>query len=92
MLVAKDYEILRDIEANGRVRIPMERKPVRVATLLDERKFLEKGGALIHLETVFLEDRIHDWDHFKGAFSYYTRIATRADVVVVYELAPKEPK
>ncbi len=86
-LIAKDYEILRGVEANGRKFIPLPRKPVRVATVIDEELFRRLGGALVHNQTVFLEDRRHDWDWSAGKFRYYTRVAERADVLVVYELA-----
>lgn len=85
MLKAIDYEILRNIEANGRKKIPLARKPVRVATLINEDDFL-LDQLMIHNQTVFLEDRFHDWDWQNGQLTYYTRIAQVADVLVVYEL------
>jgi hypothetical protein len=59
MLKATDYEILRGVKANGLIRRPLERQPVRVATLLDEKAFNE-DRYLIHQRTVFLEDRVHN--------------------------------
>lgn len=88
---AKDFEILRNIEANGRVNIPMARKPVRVATMINEELFNSSGHQLIHQSTVFLEDIFHDWQWKNGQFRYYTRVADRADVLVVYELASETP-
>lgn len=84
LMQADEYIILRDVEANGRIRIPLERKPIRVATLLNEEAFILSGGVLLHNQNVFLEDRIHDWDWSDGKFSYYTRIFPRADVLLVY--------
>ncbi|WP_157643861.1 hypothetical protein [Burkholderia ubonensis] len=85
MLIATDYEILRAVPADGRSRgIPVARRPVRVATLLNEARFIDAGAALIHHDTVFLEDRIHDWDYRDGHFRYYTRVAQVADVVLVF--------
>lgn len=85
MLIATDYVILREVEATGRgPGIPLDRMPVRVATLIDEQKFLETGGGLIHHQTVFLEDKMHDWDYRDGRFWYYTRVAEKADVVVAF--------
>lgn len=89
MLQAIDFEILRDVEANGRVSIPLARAPVKVATIIDEPAFKD-GHYLIHNGTVFLEDRMHDWQWRDGRFSYYTRVAERADVLIVYELADVE--
>ena len=51
------YEILRGVEANGRKQIDMPERPVRVATLLDEARFLE-NHELIHNHTVFIEERV----------------------------------
>ena len=84
-LQAKDYEILRGVQANGRIKLPLARQPVRVATLIDEEEFL-KDKLLVHNRTVFLEDRFHDWDYSQGQFTYYSRVAQVADVLVVYEL------
>jgi len=86
MLIATDYEILRNVKADGRsIGTPVRGKPVRVATLINEEKFLETGAALIHHQTVFFEDKMHDWDYLNGRLRYYTRVAEEADVVVVYE-------
>lgn len=82
------YEILRGVEANGRKQLDMPERPVRVATLLDEPGFLE-NQELIHNGNVFIEERHHDWLHSDGKFSYYSRVAKVADVLVVYELEPK---
>ncbi|WP_137917139.1 hypothetical protein [Hydrogenophaga sp. 2FB] len=85
MLKALRYEILRGITASGRIRIPLAEKPVRVATILNEALF-NVDKLLIHHGSVFLEDRIHDWDWADGVFRYYTRVAEVADVLVVYEI------
>jgi hypothetical protein len=90
MLKATDYEILRGVKVSGLTKIPMERQPVRVATLLDEKAFNE-DQYLIHHKTVFLEDRVHDWDWRSGQFRYYTRVADVADVLVVYEIEDVAP-
>lgn len=86
MLHAKRYEILRDVEANGRLSLPLAEKPVRVATLIDEAAFLGQDGLMQHNATVFFEDQFSDWQWRNGRFSYYSRVQTRGDVVVVYEL------
>ena len=90
MLKAIEYEILRNVEANGRIKIPLQRQPVRVATLLDEEEFL-KDKLMRHNRTVFLEDRTHDWDWRNGNFTYYTRIAMQADVLIAYEVEKISP-
>lgn len=90
MLKATDYEILRGVRASGLAQIPLDRQPVRVATLLDEKAFNE-DQYLIHMKTVFLEDRLHDWDWRNGLFRYYTRVADVADVLVIYETDDVKP-
>lgn len=86
MQIAKDFLILRDIKADGRISHALERKPLRVATLLDEGKFNGKGHGLLHNHTVFFEDQLHDWVWENGHFRYFSRIAAVADVLIVYEL------
>ena len=88
MLKATRYEILRGVEANGRKAIPLVEKPVKVATIINEQEFL-KDGVLKHNHNVFLEDRFHDWDWNDGKFTYYTRVAEKADVLIVYEMESK---
>lgn len=85
MLKATDYTILRRVQSNGGINIPLARNPVRVATLIDEAGFT-RDQLLIHNKTVFMEDRIHDWIWRDGQFRYYTRVAEVADVVVVFAL------
>ena len=90
MLKALRFEILRDITASGLLSIPLAEKPVRVATIINEQSFLE-NQFLIHHKNVFLEDYIHDWNWQDGKFRYYTRVATKADVLLVYEPATVTP-
>jgi len=90
MLKALDYEILRGVTASCRVKLPMTRKPVRVATLLNEAALQSSGYVLSHLTNVFLEDKVHDWDWNDGVFTYYSHaveVGGVADVLVVYELS-----
>lgn len=87
-MIATDYEILRGVKASCLNRIPLQRKPVRVATIIDEDKFLE-NCEMRHWHTVFLEDKSHDWDWRDGSFYYYTRVSERADVLVVYAFEEK---
>lgn len=84
MLIATDFIILRNIKANGLASHPLERRPVKVATLIDEAAFNKAGHGLLHNKTVFLEDEVHDWNWRDGQFRYYTRIATEADVVIAF--------
>lgn len=79
------FEILRNVKASGRISIPLAEKPMRVATLIDERAF-DEDHLLIHHKTVFFEDQVHDWHWWDGAFRYYSRVADVADVLVVYEM------
>lgn len=85
MLIATEFTILRGISANGRISHDVPKKPLRIATLIDEKAFIESGHKLIHNKTVFLEDFMHDWNWVDGKFRYYTRITDHgADVLLVY--------
>ncbi|MBG6083152.1 hypothetical protein [Rubrivivax gelatinosus] len=84
-LKAVRWEILRGIKASGALTVPLAVQPIRVATLIDEAGF-QAEQVLAHNRTVFLEDRYHDWDWAGGRLRYYSRVASCADVVVVYEL------
>lgn len=84
-LVAVEYDILRGLTPSERVSIPLERRPVRVATMLREDAFVASGGVMKHHITVFLEDETHDWRWDSGRFRYYTRVADKADVLVAYQ-------
>lgn len=88
---AKEFVILRDVVSGSRIHLDLPREPLHVCTLLNEEAFND-GHVLVHCRTVFWEDRMHDWDWRDGKFSYYTRTAERADVVVVYEAAEYVPK
>lgn len=90
MLKATDFEILRGVKANSRAQIPLARQPARVATLLDESAFA-CDHLIIHRRTVFLEDRIHDWDWTDGWFRYYSRVDEEADVLIVYACEDVQP-
>lgn len=92
-MIALDFEILRNIKSSGLIKIPMARKPVRVATLINESEFVARGHKLTHHSSVFLEDRFHDWNWTDGFFIYCAHsveVGGFADVVVVYALSPKE--
>lgn len=95
MLVATDYEILRDVVCSTFIKIALPRRPRCVATLLNEEKLKQSGGALIHLSTVFLDERMHDWDWKNGLFRYYShaaRVGEKAGVVIVYEFVNSNDK
>lgn len=84
MLIATDFEILRGVVASGRESIPLVRRPHRVATLINEQAFVDGGHQIVHNHTVFLEDYVHDWNWSDGKFRYYTRVAEKADVLIIY--------
>lgn len=64
MKFAIDFEVLRGVRSDGRAMCATQPrgKPLHVALLLDEAKFKETGYALHHHQTVFLDDKTHDWD------------------------------
>jgi hypothetical protein len=85
---SNDFEILRHIKASFATKELVARKPIRVATLIDEQKFIESGNEWIHNKTLFLEDKVHDWDWIDGVLQYYSHavgVGEYADVVVSYE-------
>ncbi len=79
-----DFEILRNIKSDSKIGIPLDAKPVRVATILDQEKFNITGYEIIHNETVFIEERVHDWHWHNGMFYYYSRVCETADVLISY--------
>lgn len=85
-LIAVEYEILRDVKCSCLEKMVLARRPVRVATMINEQKFVDSGGAMNHLDTVFFEDKMHDWSWENGEFRFYSRVDTRCDVLVVYTL------
>lgn len=85
MIKAVRFEILRGIESDSRARHPVSGVPVRVATLMDEAAFTA-DQILRHHRSVFLEDKLHDWDYRDGMLRYYARTEGRVDVLVVYEI------
>lgn len=91
-LRATDYVILRGVETSCLKKIPMERQPIRVATLLSEEKFEATGHEMEHFQTVFFEDKLHDWDWRGGDFRFYSRVDDRCDVLVVYAEEEVPPK
>lgn len=94
MIQATDYEILRDVVASIAVKRPMDRMPKRVAVLLNEAEFKRSKGVLDHLNSVFLDDRNHDWlwkDGFFHYFSHAVHVGGKADVVIAYETVTVEP-
>lgn len=85
---ATKYEILRGVSPTSRTpcKIQPSAKPIRVAFLLDERKFVDSGGLISHHDTLFLEDTVHDWDWHNGVFYYYGHamgVEEVGDIVVV---------
>ena len=84
MLIATDFVILRDVPANGKARIPLARHPLRLVTLIDEAAFTAYGNAVIHRVTGYIEDQMHDWSWNNGILRYYTRIAEKSNLLIIY--------
>lgn len=85
MRIAKDFKILKNVKADGQIKIPLEKCPIRVVSLLNKEKFLI-NNELIHNDTVFYEDRYHDWVWEDGFLIYYSRISLQSDIIVIYEI------
>lgn len=92
---AKRYEILRGVRCTSRkpCNVQPSGMPIRVGLLLNEKKFVESGGLIAHHDTVFLDDRTHDWDWWEGVFFYYGHgagLEDAVDVVVILEEEDRE--
>lgn len=92
MLKALRFDILRNVQVGTRHPVPLAEKPVRVALLLNEAAFMAEQ-LMVHHQTVFLDDRHHDWDWSDasgaGHFRYFSHAAGPGevvDVVVAYEV------
>lgn len=80
-----DYEILRGVPVGNPEGLPHRRKPMLIASLLDEAKF-KRTGLLTHRDSAYIEERGHTW-FFHEALAklcYFSRKVLVGDVVVVY--------
>lgn len=91
-LFATKYEILRGVSPTSRKPCSAQpsAKPVRVAFLLNEKKFVESGGLVKHHDTLFLEDSSHDWDWRQGVFFYYGHAMGAEDVGDIVAILSQE--
>lgn len=92
---ATQYEILRGVSPASRTpcKVQPSKTPVRVGLLLNERKFVDSGGLIAHHDTLFLDDRMHDWDWRNGVFFYYGHglgLGEVGDIVVILEEEERE--
>ena len=86
MLKATRFEFLRGVNADNRVNYVMPEEPVRVAALLVEPVVFEANPIMAHRMTVFLEDKMHDWDWRAGLFRYSGCVREfPGTLVIVYE-------
>lgn len=83
MLIATDFLFLKDVPGDGSARVKLEREPIGVYTVVNEGLFFVKH-ALVHGQTVFFDDRMHDWNWSDGVLRYYTRTGSPRNVVAVY--------
>lgn len=61
-------------------------KIIKVYTILNEKEMLVNGNDLEnenlkHWYTVFLEDKIHDWDISNGIFYFYGHSSEKGEVI-----------
>lgn len=72
VLFATDYEILHGIAADPArpCCVQPREKPHRIAILINEARFRNEP-ALLHSETVWMEERGHDWEFSNGHLFYY---------------------
>lgn len=84
MLVASQYQIVRGARADSKKVYAFDREPLRVAILIDEPLFSAMGDALVEGRTVYLQDRLHDWDWSDNAFRYYGRQGEKMNLLLVF--------
>lgn len=90
MLVATDYEIFRSVPSSCHaVAALLPRHPLLVATLINEARFRERDGALIHGDTVLIEDEMHDWAWSKGKLHFFARAGDVSDILVIFATAER---
>jgi len=78
------YVTVRQVTNGSRtpVKLPADidvSKIQRVYLLLNEKLFNEVGP--VHWKSVFIDDRMHDWDVRRGHLYYYAHSSSRGDVV-----------
>lgn len=84
MLKATQFEILRGVTPNYKVRHSIARRPLYVGALLNEPLF-DADHWILHRQTIFIEDPMHDWDWDESGLRYYSVSFDVTDVLVVYE-------
>lgn len=91
---ATKYEVLRGVSPTSRKPCNSQpsAKPVRVAFILNEKKFVETGGLIAHHDTVFLEDSSHDWAWRNGQFYYYGHAMGVEDVGDIVAVLAEEDR
>ena len=82
--VAKRYVILRNVVRDNLALIALPEEPEMVMRLLDEERFLQSGAELLHRGTVFIDDRLHDWQWSNGNLRYYGPHDGEISILVVY--------
>lgn len=88
---ACDFVILRGVAPPA--SLPVSRKPLMVAVVLDEGAMLHRGDGLAilsHGVAVFLEDAGHDWTWADGVLRYSSVLNGRGaprDLLLVYEVS-----
>lgn len=73
---------------DGRMRVPMARKPHRVWLVLDKDDLVAYGPR--HHRNAFLEDKLHDWDWRDGQFTYHAHTSERGETVELYVVYEQE--
>lgn len=83
---------MRDVENNSSVKVSMPEKPLQVWTIydldLDKAKTAIDTRGLIHNQTAFVDDRMHDWDWKDGIFRFYSHSGHKGEkhnLAIVYE-------
>jgi hypothetical protein len=94
---AAEYEILRGVSPTSRkpCAVQPSQRPIRVAFVVDEARFIESGGLYEHHKSIFLEDKMHDWHvSSEGQFYYYGHamgVDESGDILVVFKEEEVKP-
>jgi len=81
---ALDYELFREVDAPITLKVKSE--PERVAVVLNEDLLNGTNGLLAHGQTVYLIDRMHDWDYRDGNLRCYSPLVEDCTIIVAYKI------
>lgn len=87
---ATHYRIVRRHPTARGNFLHVTQRPVMVAVLCDEARFLRSGGVIEHGGALFIEDEMHDWAWSDGRLRYHgsARDDEHCDLLLIFETNP----